>query len=313
MRMLRTVYFLLHAAAFLLAVANAGAGELPLMTTGYSRDIFHGASQSDALAATKVWVDRLGAGVCRSGDVFVYEFRRDWAAAAEREEFTMAIISVTDYLALESEGDLEPRAVFEYDAGIGVELVLLVSKDSGIDSVAGLKDQSISISVDYHRDVPACWLDSLLEAQQLPRVDEYVKDLKWERKASAAVLPVFFGRRSACIVSRSSYETIKELNPQVGARLKVLATSPSYILTLVCFRRGSDPSFVNQLAGAMLHLHEQPRGEQVLISFKVKSIAPFRAEYLDAVRELLKDSRTKGYRRPGGPPGTLPEPGEGAQ
>ncbi|MBN2161482.1 MAG: PhnD/SsuA/transferrin family substrate-binding protein [Pontiellaceae bacterium] len=273
----------------------AHAGDLPPMGTAFSEDIFTGASLTDVQAATKVWIDRLGqeAGICSAGDIIMCSSPDEWRAAAERKEFTMAVISAVDYLALEEEGVLEPRFVFDYQAGVGSELVLLAKKGSAVKSLNDLAGCPVLISVNYQQNVPVLWLDELLAESGLPAPEIFLGELKQKEKSTSAVLPVFFGRMPACIVTRNSFELITELNPQVGQQMEVIATSPRYVMTLVCMRSGYDSVFIDRLCESLQTLHKQPEANQLLLTFSVRRFCPFEAAHIATVRELFKQANLR--------------------
>ncbi len=85
--------------------------------------------------------------------------------------------------------------------------------------------------------VPQMWLDTFLVKQGLTRSKYFFTNIKEVDKVSQAVLPVFFKQADACLVSRSGFETMVELNPQIGEQLAIQATSPGFILGGVFFRR----------------------------------------------------------------------------
>lgn len=62
------------------------------------------------------------------------------------------------------------------------------------------------------------WLDGLLAAEGRGPMGSFFGPAAWETKFSQSVLPVFFGNAEACLTSRRGFETMGEMNPQVGKR-----------------------------------------------------------------------------------------------
>ena len=55
------------------------------------------------------------------------------------------------------------------------------------------------------------------------------------RALDAELAELFFRTVDACLVTESGFQTIVEMNPQVGRRLRVLASSPRIVPFVTCF------------------------------------------------------------------------------
>lgn len=269
----------------LLLAGVARSQELEAIGTAYSENIFLKANVADAKAATKVWVDRLGAEsqICRAGDVFIYKTPEEWIAAAEKKTFTLAVVQTAVFLALEEKGIFDPCFVFENSGGCGEEFVLLAHRDGGIGSLADLAGKELGLGVDYDQDLADHWLKGIMDGIPF--------GIQIKEKPSATILSVFFKSSDACVVARSSYEVMKELNPQVGRDLVELARSPTYVGTVVCLSSDCDPEFKRRMCETLEKMHNQVEGQQVLMSFKVDRFYPYRSELIETVRELLRPEK----------------------
>ncbi|MCX6621235.1 MAG: PhnD/SsuA/transferrin family substrate-binding protein, partial [Acidobacteria bacterium] len=79
----------------------------------------------------------------------------------------------------------------------------------------------------------------------------------------------------------------KEMNPQLG-QLRVLARSRPMIEGVICVSTEPNP-LRQELIDAMLSLHKDPRGHQVLMVFKTDRLVPIQPGDLDSARELWRD------------------------
>ena len=84
------------------------------------------------------------------------------------------------------------------------------------------------------------WSETILAREGLGSASGFYGQITTASKISQAVLPVFFRQLDACVVTRSGFETMVELNPQVGRQLKVLASSPPVVPVVFCFRASYD-------------------------------------------------------------------------
>lgn len=274
-----------------LSVAGLGAAaDLEPMGTAYSAGIFRNISLPDVIASTTVWVDSFGAklDLCRAGDVLVLEGVDAWNAAAKEKSFKLAVLFSVDFLNMEKEGVFEPCTVFKESTGIGSELVLLVHQDSGIDSLSDLADQDICFTQDRFFEISHMWIDTLLAEKGLLPKETFFRSVSKNSKAMGTVLPVFFKKSTACVVTHNSFELMQELNPQVGKKLTVLAHSPNYISSIICLRSDCDPVFAEKLRSALPNLDNDASGKQFLMTFRITEMVPYQPDDLQTLRSLVE-------------------------
>jgi ABC-type phosphate/phosphonate transport system substrate-binding protein len=122
-----------------------------------------------------------------------------------------------DFLQIKDKIPLEPALSYSLNNQVGTEYVLIVPKDKESHSLSGLKNKKIIIH--KHDDtglIPILWLNSLLRQQGLPPAERFCGSIKKVDQVSQAVLPVYFRQADCCVVTCDGFETMKELNPQLG-------------------------------------------------------------------------------------------------
>ena len=80
---------------------------------------------------------------------------------------------------------------------------------------------------------------------------------------------------------------MKELNPQLGQQLKVLAASPELVPSVFCFRTDFSSSMKEQLLAEIAKVHQSPSGQQVLTMFQSERLEERPVVCLDSALELL--------------------------
>ncbi len=134
------------------------------------------------------------------------------------------------------------------------------------------------------------WLTVELHNNKLGSKDKFFQEIKEGGLPSHTILSVFFGENDACIVTNIAYKTMVELNPQVSKKLEILQTSPSFIEGLACY---SDDFMKMKIKDSMLEsvvdFDKYPSGKQIYNLLRVKKLLPFKEEYLNSARELLKE------------------------
>jgi hypothetical protein len=117
----------------------------------------------------------------------------------------------------------------------------------------------------------------------------FLGSIKTTRKSSQAVLPVFFRQAEGCIVTWNAYDTIVELNPQVGKELVPIASSPLVITSIGVLRDDYEERFGAFVTGELIRLHMDPQGKQILLLFQKGRLVSCRNEYLSSVAAMLKE------------------------
>lgn len=98
----------------------------------------------------------------------------------------------------------------------------------------------------------------------------------------------------------SSFETMVELNPQLGRDLKVIARPAPFSNGLLCIRRGFYELVGPQLEEVTGSMHEKVTGEQLLTLFHADRLVPFEEGDLIDLEALVQQ-----YANQGPPKGML--------
>ncbi|MBI4661312.1 MAG: PhnD/SsuA/transferrin family substrate-binding protein [Verrucomicrobia bacterium] len=273
---------------------SAVGAEKPLIRTrlkvGVNQSNFVNVNRNDAEAAVKTFAETVGRrrGYVVAPEIEVYDSAAEFAKGIAERGVQLAVIDCWDYLSFDLLGVMEPMFVFEEPGGPLEPYVLLTPREKGGQSLAELRGQEIVILQNTNANLSWQWLETMLLEQNLGALPEFFRKAEIVNKPSAAVLPVFFGQRAACVVDQSAFQLMSELNPQVGKRLRAIATSKPYLDTILCLRKEGWQSEQEKkdLIASLEDLHKQPEGQQILTVFKVSKLEPFKEELLDTVREL---------------------------
>ena len=129
-------------------------------------------------------------------------------------------------------------------------------------------------------------MDTALDDQDLGSVSNFFGSISEFNKPSSVILPVFFGKCDAAVVKRWALNTMAELNPQLATQLQILTNSPSLPEGVVCVHKGFKV-FRDELVQGLAGLHAEPKGQQLMLIFKIDKLERFKSEHLDAARALL--------------------------
>ncbi len=257
---------------------------------GITHAAFRNINPNDAAAAYLVVLETIGRHHGRhfKATTQIFDDPGAFETAILSGSFHLSVVGAWDYLSMHIDGVAQPRFVVTENGQIGRRYLVLTRRDSGLNALSDLRGKSIA-KLDFAAVGAALhWIDILLAASQLGSQERFFGNVEVVGKPSAAVLSVFFGKKSACVVDESSFRIMKELNPQVGLALQVVATSEKFADVVICVREDGWPSEVikSETIQALGDLPQDPGGRQILTLFKIDQMIPFRDEYLDTIRQL---------------------------
>ncbi|MGE5498256.1 MAG: phosphate/phosphite/phosphonate ABC transporter substrate-binding protein [Syntrophothermus sp.] len=263
---------------------------------GFMNNVFSEVDLNDARAALKIWVNETirlynGQDEYQIHSIF-YENISDLSKSIRNNDLAFISMSTYDYLAQEKKLGLEPVLVPEIEGELGVKFCLLVNRSAGINNIRDLKGKAIGLIANPISIASRLWLDVLLAKNNLLPKEKYFNRIEGSSKDSQAILNLFFGNLDACIVPEKSYQLMKELNPQVGEKLKSILISDSFMPGFICYVSTSgDEQFKQHFCSSTIKLQEHNAGRQMLTLLKIGKLVPFKDQYLDSFRDLLKEHR----------------------
>ena len=164
-----------------------------------SRSAVGAVNFADFQVAGTVWVQSIGR---RRG--FQVDSRFEVAPNLESigkqiEDFSvdLVILDVVEYIKLAPSGLLRPFvSVARGKMGIKQNYHLLVNRDSGYAGIGDLRGKSVLAYFRSDAELGRMWAESLLNEGHLGRAERFFASMTRVSKASAACLPVFFGKRT---------------------------------------------------------------------------------------------------------------------
>lgn len=255
-----------------------------------STALFVGVNHAELLSSSKLWVKTIGK---REGlsivdpEVVLVDNVNEMRAQVDSGSVDLVISSSLEYLALNRSRVLTPQVTLTSSSTDGGKLsyLILVNRENKIDNIAALKGKSINTYSRSASRLNRLWLDVLLNEAHLPSADSFFGNITPSLKPSTACLPIFFGKSDACLIDSSSWETLRELNPQLATKLTVLTQSQPFVESLISIT-ANKRDYRAETIHALHTLQDDAEGRQVLLLFKCSRAAGITAADLNAVAEL---------------------------
>jgi ABC-type phosphate/phosphonate transport system substrate-binding protein len=271
------------------AGAQATLKPMPLQI-GFTRSCFLNINRNDAEASFKALTEIVGRrrGYSVTSEVRIFDDDATFEAAIRDGSLIMAVADSWQYVAMTVPPRMKPQYISTELGKVGRRHLLLTRAGAGLNTLADLRGKSVLYVELANVTAGRKWLDTILLENQLGAADAFFGGVEAVAKPSLAVLPVFFGRKDACLVDESGFEVMKELNPQVGKGLVTLAVSESFVNNVILIRHDGwrDEKSRQDFIELLGELHLEPAGQQILTLFKVGELLPFDEKQLDTVRAL---------------------------
>jgi ABC-type phosphate/phosphonate transport system substrate-binding protein len=260
------------------------------VSMGYHSGVFIDVNREEARAIIDMFAREFasaqGANV-KTQQIF-YDDMAAIQAALAAGELDMAVLPTLDYLRDQDQIAAVPTALWEVEGKASEEFVLLARRDHNLDNLAQLRGRTLVAAGGRTAErVALLWLETQLLKAGLGRMEEFFSQVKEFRKSSQALLPVFFGQADVCLVDRSAYESMAELNPQVGKELVVLGTSPGFPREIVVINKACGQVKRALVRRAFRGLEDSPRGRQILQLFGISREVEFAPSYLQPAQQVL--------------------------
>lgn len=269
------------------AVLRAEADAIPC-NIGYSMTNVSDVDSRDVEAALAVWANDLGNQYGFAVKINLYHNTDKLVTDFGGKKLDFIVITSIDYLRMKKRVKVKPDMTQYRDNKPTVKYLVLTNTHARTSNLSLLKNKKMSIL--KANQLGRMFLDTLLLKAGLPAADHFFAVTEERNKESQAILDVFFGKSDVCVVTEAAFETMKELNPQVGGKLHVLAESPDLIVVVGIFQPSYPLTYKQRAMKAMssdFKYHE--RGKQIMLLFNIEKMDTFTEGHMNGVEKLVAE------------------------
>ena len=258
-----------------------------IFTLAMMKNMFVNVDINDAFVAIKVWTQeinkRMNLGM--EPNPKLYTDIDDLLKNLQKDDVSMVICNTVEYLQNKARLPIKPVLVDPNEDSF----ILLVRNKDKINSMAELRSKKLNVYVGTNANLANIWLEVALKESKLGDTETFFSDIKNGTTPSQVILSVFFGQSDVCMVKKSAFVTMSELNPQVGKSLKVIQTSVPFIDGMACFTDNFlTKNISSKVLKAAYDVDKYPSGQQIFSLLRTRQVSPFKEEYLESTKNLLK-------------------------
>jgi ABC-type phosphate/phosphonate transport system substrate-binding protein len=207
-----------------------------------------------------------------SVEVAVYDDLDELRPAAIRGELETIGLPTHEFLQLRKEVALD-MMFFPQKAGeITETYVIVVNTKSGITHFSQLGGKDLVVLMNSQMGMAQFWFDVLLMESGLGESKDFLRSIRTQTKPLTTVVPVFFNKADACLVTKSGFDMMSEMNPQLRRELRIIESSPPIVPYVTWIRSDFQGPHRVRLEKSFLEAHELPSGRQLLLLFQFEKM-----------------------------------------
>lgn len=186
-----------------------------------------------------------------------------------------------DYMSLKDRIDINPLFIAtRVEKPLENYLLITSSEISNLEQLSSLPNRRLLTEDFGVRNMGLVWLDTVLMEKEEILSTTFFTSIKKVFKPSRMVLPVFFRQAEACLVPESAFQTMVELNPQIGKKLNIILRSPGFVRSVHCAHPSLSKKFVDAMISNAMKMPESTDGQQLMMIFQFRKHYLFKSEYL---------------------------------
>lgn len=255
----------------------------------FAKNSFHNIKIEDAKATAQILANHIKKIKNVNGDFIVELVSKENDIYENHKDFDLLLLTTEQYLKLKNKMPLEPFCVNYANGHYGFIYHLIVNNKDNINNIDQLKGESIYIQAHTQDQAASSWVNKLLKDENIKDKESFFKDIIIDNKATNVLLPVFFNKAKACVITDASLNLLMELNPAIKNQIKIISTSEPIIVGLICLNsdRKNEISY-EVLKDVLLTLQNNQYGKQFLDLFRAEKLILFKEEYLKGYYNLTK-------------------------
>lgn len=259
-----------------------------LFRVGFSSATFTKVNENDVMAALKVWLRMLSKERNIPTDL---QPRLLNSLQAIRESVRgnavdAVALNTDEYWKIKDTLDKRICIVGINEGKPTEEYILLTHQHSGIRRIADLHNHSLVFFQSPRMSLASAWMDTVFAQGGFGRTVDFCQ-VTHVNKLQDAILPLFFRKIDACVVTRRGFKTMNELNPQISQQLRIIASSPEVVPSLFAFRQTYNDPLRQEIIAQLEKIISTPAGAQFLILFQAGSLKALPVSCLDSAFNLL--------------------------
>ena len=256
----------------------------------YSKELFFNTKTEDAIALTKIFTEKVKKqnGIEDEAEIVICKNDEELIDAT-KTNFDFVLSTTVALVRLLKIGNVKPVLVNQTQGSYGFVYYLVTRKDKNINHLSDLKNRKLNILARSDGQTPSLWLEKILRDNKLPVKNRFFEEITFDYKPINILLPVFFNKLDAAVITKESFDVMCVLNPNIKKDLNILATSKTLLFGVLSFdTKSKNKEREKFIYDILTTMQNDADGRQFLSLFSLDKIIPYKEEYLTKFMELYK-------------------------
>jgi hypothetical protein len=287
----RRALALLLGGSKLLRATSAG-----VVRMAFSESLVAEVNMNDARAAMTTWLRQMMKDMKYNIEYSpqVFDTTEEIISRARTGRMDAVALNILEYRQIADY--MDPSQVVAQSASRGPDrYVLLAKRETG--QLSHLLGRRLCMLKSPKMCVAQAWIANVLDAAHLGPPEHFFASITIETKIPRVILPVFFGQTDACVTTKASFDTMCEMNPQVGNTLEVVAMSAPMVVTFYVFHKNFHSALRDEFTRILSEFRNNAPARQLATLFQFDQLTMLDSRCLEsALSELQTADRARAKR-----------------
>lgn len=220
-----------------------------------------------------------------------FDSSEELAKAISKQQVNGFFGSPIEFLQSETYFLTNPLASGVFGQKLKSKILLVVRKDSGINSIEQLKGKKLSTQKSIASDVGGLYMETLFLEHQLPSMKNFFSEIQNSETSNTALVDLFFKKVDVTLMSETQFDIATELNPQLRTQTKILEASEPYLIFVAALSKNTPEQEVNGIKNSLFNVHKTAKGRNILNLMKMQGFQEIASTELDNVRALVEKNK----------------------
>lgn len=252
---------------------------------GYSSMAMEQYKKQDMMISIQVWIEELIQGTGYTTSIIYYDDSSKMSDDMNSAKLDLAISYGLEFVKYFDRSKLSDGFSGALKDTEDANLIILASKEKSLASLKNIANPTIAIL--KGDEISEIYIKNKLLKDTT--INKQNINFLISKKYNEALLKLFFKKVDAAVVTKQTFELAKELNPQIGKKLKIIEFSNIPSVNFAFFRADFDEKLKKVFFKIAFNMNKTPRGKQIMTLFHSDVIVKKGVEDLEPIQKLYEE------------------------